>query len=471
MKKRRKGSLLQLPLRAYSRLGSWASRMVNTKGKQDTEFLPGALEVIRTPPSPTGRMILWAIILFAVISVLWACFSKIDVVAIAVGKIIPSGKAKVIQPADLGVIREIAVKEGQHVEEGDLLVSLDPTINEAEVLELRNQLIRAQCEGVLLNALQQWEPGSVPPQTLEFSEDISAALRLLYINRLEFETRAVNDNLLVLNSEIAKNKAHQANIRHQIEKQKVVLDIITKRAEAVKKLYAQKTVSEHDWLYQEEKRVGAAQDLASTMQEEQESLAAIERLKRGKRQTTSEFHRDVLQKKADNQNMIEALEQRLARAQQRNRLRRLTAPVAGEVQQLVVSTIGGVVKEAQGLMIIVPDSQSLEVEASIQNKDIGFVREGQEAAVKLEAFPYTEYGSIPGRVTSVSRDAVQDKEGNLTFLCRVKLDQDYILVNDQKVNLGPGMRATAEVAIRKRRLISYFLSPLMKYKTESLRER
>ncbi|HAS88423.1 MAG TPA: HlyD family type I secretion periplasmic adaptor subunit, partial [Desulfovibrio sp.] len=149
----------------------------------------------------------------------------------------------------------------------------------------------------------------------------------------------------------------------------------------------------------------------------------------------------------------------------------LTAPVDGEVQQLSVHTIGGVVKEAQPLMVIVPERSKLEVEASILNRDIGFVKEGQHAEIKLEAFPYTEYGSIPGEVISVSSDAVQDREGRLTFLCRVKLNQDFIPVNGQKVKLIPGMRATAEVAIRKRRLITYFLSPLMKYKTESLRER
>ncbi len=471
MKKQRKGRLLHLPMRAYSSLGGWAGRMVEGKPKQETEFLPGALEVVETPPSPTGRIIIRTIILFVVISVLWATFSHIDVVATASGKIIPSGKAKIIQPAEIGVVQQILVKEGQRVKKGDLLISLDPTINEADVTELENRLVRAFCDNILYAELCSWKVGTPVRKKLVFAAGTDSNLRLLYQHRFEYEAMAINDKLSGIAGEIDKSRIHQQNIKHQIKKKSAVLNIITKRTEAMRRLYEQDSASEHDWLFQEQKRVAAEQDYESVKQEEQECLAAIEKLERDKKQVISEFRRDTLHKKSDAQNMIEMLQQRLAKAEQRNRLQQLTAPVDGEVQQLSVHTIGGVVKEAQPLMVIVPERSKLEVEASILNRDIGFVKEGQHAEIKLEAFPYTEYGSIPGEVISVSSDAVQDREGRLTFLCRVKLNQDFIPVNGQKVKLIPGMRATAEVAIRKRRLITYFLSPLMKYKTESLRER
>ncbi|WP_051249770.1 HlyD family type I secretion periplasmic adaptor subunit [Maridesulfovibrio zosterae] len=471
MNRLHKGKLLHLPLRAYCKIEKWANRVVETSPRRDTDFLPGALEVVETPPSPTGRMIMKTIILFVVVTIVWSSLSKIDVVATAAGKIISSGKAKVIQASEIGVIKEIAVKEGQHVNKGDLLILLDSTLNEADLTELHQKLTRARCESILLNALQRWTNSGEIQEELVFSEGVNENLKKLYRNRFEYELRSIIDKLSVINSEINANKAHRVNIRHQIQKEQSVLEIITKRTEAMKQLYKEQSASEHDWLFQEQKRISAEQDLESTRQEELECLSTIEKLKNDKNQILSEFRRDTLHKKADNQDSIETILQRLAKAQRRQNLRHLTAPVTGEVQQLSVHTIGGVVKEAQPLMVVTPDSDVLEVEASILNRDIGFVKEGQNAEVKLEAFPYTEYGAIPGEVLSVSKDAVQDKDGNLTFLCRVKLLQSYILVNGQKVKLSPGMRASAEVTLRKRRLISYFLSPLMKYKAESLRER
>jgi hemolysin D len=150
---------------------------------------------------------------------------------------------------------------------------------------------------------------------------------------------------------------------------------------------------------------------------------------------------------------------------------RLTSPVDGTVQQLVVHTEGGVVTEAQPLMVIVPSDNPLEVEAFFENKDIGFVKAGQEAEVKIETFQYTKYGTIDAAVSSVSHDAINDEKRGLIYSSRVRMDKTTLMVDGTEVSLSPGMAVTVEVKTGQRRVIEYFLAPLLQHTSESLRER
>ncbi len=161
----------------------------------------------------------------------------------------------------------------------------------------------------------------------------------------------------------------------------------------------------------------------------------------------------------------------LTKMRRRQALTRLTAPVAGTVQQLAIHTVGGVVTEAQPLMAVVPANETLEVEAQIENRDIGFVRPGQAATVKIDSFPYTRYGYLEGEVVSVSHDAVQDERKGLVFLARVRLERNHLMIDDARVTLSAGMTVSAEIRTGKRRVIDYFLSPLQVHVGGSLRER
>jgi hemolysin D len=180
----------------------------------------------------------------------------------------------------------------------------------------------------------------------------------------------------------------------------------------------------------------------------------------------------------------------VVKATERSKLQRLTAPVDGTVQQLAVHTVGGVVTPAQPLLEVVPRGSKLEIEAVVANKDVGFVHAGQEAEIKVDTFNFTKYGMLHGHVQSVSADAVQrdrnpsatqsatdqkstddGKAGDLAYTARVTLDQTQMDVDGAAVNLSPGMAVTVEIKTGSRRIISYLLSPLLRFKQESLRER
>jgi hemolysin D len=166
-----------------------------------------------------------------------------------------------------------------------------------------------------------------------------------------------------------------------------------------------------------------------------------------------------------------ALEKELAKAEERHRLKTLRAPTDGFVQQLAVHTVGGVVNPGDPLMVVVPHDTVVEIEAQILNKDIGFVRAGQVAAIKVESFLFTKYGLINGEVLNVSADAVQDKDRGLIYAARIAMKEKRMLVGDKWVNLVPGMAVTVEIKTGERRIVEYFLSPFLRYADEAMRER
>jgi hemolysin D len=165
------------------------------------------------------------------------------------------------------------------------------------------------------------------------------------------------------------------------------------------------------------------------------------------------------------------MNEELIKARDVNAKQILYAPVAGHIQELAISTIGGVVKEAQILMLIVPDGEHLEVEVFLENKDIGFVNEGMTAEIKIHTFPFTKYGIIDGEVITVSDDATLDEKRGLIYGMRLLMTKNTLRVNDKDVKLIPGMAVTAEMQIGHRRLIEFFMAPLLRYRQEGLRER
>ena len=247
--------------------------------------------------------------------------------------------------------------------------------------------------------------------------------------------------------------------------------IAAERAADFARLAEGKYVGRHDYLLREQERIAAERDLAAQRRRRAEVQAAI----RGALEELRVLDTDVRQQTLDG--LRQAREQigqytpELAKTGQRDKLMQLRAPVDGTVQQLAIHTVGGVVTPAQALLAVVPSADTLEVEATVLNKDIGFVRAGQRATVKVESFPYTRYGYLEGEVQSVSHDAAQDEQLGLIFPARVKLRNAALVIDGVRVQLTPGMNLSVEIKTGKRRVIDYLLSPLQQHTNEAMRER
>ena len=435
--------------------------------KSELEFLPAVLEIQESPPSPLGRTMLWVFVAFFIIAIGWAIIGKIDIVAVAQGKIIPGDRIKVIQPLEIGTVLAIHVQEGQTVKQGDPLIELDATSSGADQQRLRNELMTAQLDAARLRALSATAPEA--EFTLPAHADRAQAALQKQMLRNQLEEQAAR--LSALDSAITQRQAEYATTQDTVAKLEATLPLITQRTQSLKNLADKKLVAENTWLELEQQRLEQHHDLATQRNRLKEITAAIASAEQQRLALHAEFRRTTLTELAKTAERITALHQELIKAQQRTTLQRLTAPVSGVVQQLAIHTVGGVVTPAQQLMVIVPNEHTLEVEALVQNKDIGFVHAGQAAEIKIETFPFTKYGIIDAEIRHISNDAIADEKLGLIYAARVLMKTSVINVDGKQVNLTPGMAVTVEIKTGKRRLIEYFLSPLLQYGQESVRER
>jgi hemolysin D len=357
------------------------------RAQEELAFLPAALEIVETPPSPIGRAIGVTIIALFCVALIWATFGHVDIIASASGKVVPSGRVKLIQPFETGVVRAIHVRDGQGVKAGEVLIELDPSITAAEQ---------------------------------------------------------------------AQKEAERDTIAAVIDKLEAAEPIIAQRVAI--------------WKILTDQRLGS-------------KLTYLETL-----QLLTENHKDTAIQKSRLVEANAAVETITARMKRQI----LTAPVDGVVQQLAVHTVGGVVTPAQQLAVVVPSDVVLEVEAMVPNRDIGFVHVGQDVQIKIDAFNFTRYGLLHGRVLSVSQDAIvrdvppdktkdntpgaesissEPRGQELNYAVRVSLDVTRIQIDDALANLSPGMAVTAEIKTGSRSAISYLLSPLVRHVHDSMHER
>ena len=431
----------------------------------EAQFLPAALELQETPVSAAPRVVMWLIIVFAVLALVWSIFGKIDVVATARGKIIPSDRVKIIQPSETAVVKTIHVTEGQAVQVGDPLIDLDTTITGADVThaqeELNSEQVRATRATALLSIVEGGGGISADPSSPEWAQQ-----RLLEGQIGEYHAR-----LTTLDAEITRREAEEAVARDIVARLKQTAPLATQRAKDYAELLKKNFVSKHDYYEAQRVRIEQEKELAAQKNRIKEVAAGLSESRTQRELLIAETRRKALEELTDAQRRIAALEQELVKAQQRSKLMRLTSPADGVVQQLVVHTVGGVVTSAQPLMIVVPTGDLLAVEAFVENADIGFVHAGQAAEVKIDSFPFTKYGTIDSQVLMVSHDAIEDEKRGLVFSARMQLKRAVMRVEESLINLTPGMSVTVEIKTGRRRVIEYFLGPLLQYQAEGLRER
>jgi hemolysin D len=457
---------------------------------EELAFLPAALEIVETPPSPTGRRIAGAIILLFCAALVWAWWGTIDIVASATGKIVPSSRTKVIQPFETGVVRSIRVQDGQAVKAGDVLIELDPTVNAAERDRLHNDLLAERLNIARLRAAlagdDDSEAGFAAPKDAD--PILVSTQRQLLLNQMA-EHRA---KIAALTRQQAQKEAERATIAATIHKLEELIPVVQQRVDIRKTLMERELSSKLGYFEILQQLVEHQEELSVQKSHLQEAEAAVAEIRETRSQAIAEYNRTISDELAKSEQKASGLAQELIKAEQKTRLQQLSAPVDGMVQQLAIHTVGGVVTPAQSLLVIVPSDSRLEIEAMVSNRDIGFVHPGQEAEIKIDTFNFTRYGLLHGQVLSVSQDAIireqqQDRSNNrrfgtqndsseprdqeLNYSARVSLDRAQMQIDDRMVNLSPGMAVTVEIKTGSRKIMSYLLSPLLRYRHEVLRER
>lgn len=451
--------------------------------RSDHEFLPAALEIMEKPPSPGLRGLLISLCGLFAIALTWSFVGKVDVVALASGKVIPTGSVKVIQPIELGYVRAIHVVNGQRVRAGQLLVELDPTLagadeaqasaglRSSDLIGARNAAMLAHIQGGNVGFVV---PAGTPPEVEKVQRD--------YVRTAIAEYEAER---LALQQQQEERRAEAAASAAEIAKLQQTLPLIDRQLAARKELSDRGYFSKLKLLEYEQLRVEHVQNIAVQQANAAKARAAIAELDAQSARLRGTFGRTAVAALSESQDKGGLAREEVTKSRRRSAFQSLRAPVSGTVQQLAIATVGGVVQPAQALMVIVPDGAEVVVEANLPNKDVGFVHEGQSVRVKLEAFNFTDYGVVPGIVESISRDAIdlsrdgqqqRDQNGRpvqtgLVYATRIRLLRRTIRIGGREQPIGPGLAVQAEIKTGERRIIDYLLSPIAKTLDEAGRER
>jgi hemolysin D len=436
---------------------------------EETAFLPAALEIVERPVSPTARITAWVLLAFLLVTLLWLVFGRVDIVAAAPGRLIPGDNVKLVQPAEAGIIRAILVRDGQRVKAGQPLVTMDPTVSTAEAVQaqtaLETALLDAATARAVLSALDGRglafvAPKGTPPAVAATQARLAAA-RLAEIQ--------AGTSGKAADSSAAAAAAREATI--QAKKLEETIPLLDEQIAANEELLTKGYVAKLRVIEMRRQRLAAVRDRDIAYDTARRFAAQGQSAGSGYAQNRAEARARLLGELAKAESEANLRREELVKSSKRSSLQQLTAPVSGTVAQLSVHTVGGVVEPTKPIMVIVPAGGTLVADVKLLNKDAGFVAVGQPVTLKLEAFPFTRYGTVPGRVETVSSDAVEDEKLGLIYTVRVALDRTTIDRGDRTLPLTPGMAVTADIRTGSRTILSYIVSPINAARSEAGRER
>ena len=435
--------------------------------KLSNPFASDALAMQLQPPPYVMRMVSLSICAMAALTLLFASCSSMDIVVSAQGRVIPSGKSKVVQPLEPGLVLAVFVRDGQWVREGDVLVELDPTQTGADRERVQREYWEAQADVLRCKAQLDGKVRFDAPQ------DIPAEIVANQLAMLQGRLTEQRAKLAGLGADMVKRQSDADAIQSNIAQLRNSLPLIQQKHQMREALSKTGHIAQTSVIDAKLELINAEKDLAVQTNRLSESLANYQAAVEQRAQTLAEF------KSRTSTELVEALKKRdvaqqeFIKTTQRHAQQTLRAPIDGVVQQLAVSTVGGVVTAAQPLLTLVPDNAPLELEAQVMNRDIGHVHVGQRVINKVETYDFTRYGYIDGEVLWVGTDAIQDTKLGLVYPVRIKLDQTQTpnAVNGRKGLVTAGMNVTADIRTDERRMIEYLLAPMLRYKQEAMRER
>ncbi len=432
--------------------------MFSTKDKH--EFRPLLVEIEEKPTSPLGRALLWAILAFMVIASLWLFLAKIDIVVTARGKVIPSGEIKTLQPIETGVISSINVVEGEYVIKGQILMAIDPSVTESNLDSKLKNLELLDVEIARLIALIE--------NKKFYPKKITSDEQLLFTQTLIYDTKRTgyHQQLQLLTQQINQVDSQKKSITENIDRVQKLYEAALIRSERLLKVIDIITQDEYEAArksvieYEEQALVKRHEvdKLYSKQTELTEQILFV----------TQEYKNKLLEELTLKRKEATMLQVEIKSIKFKQAKQHLKSPVDGYVGKLHIHTVGGVVTPAEKLITIIPKDAPLIIKATLLNQDSGFIKKDMEVAIKIDTFNFQKYGMIQGIVTHKANDSIEDEKLGPVYEVYIKPQEHFLSVNGEDVYLRSGMSVTAEMKVGKRRVIEFFLYPLIKYLDEGM---
>ena len=448
--------------------------------KDHFDFAPGILGVQEHPPSPLPRMVLRGVLILVLFMILWAIFGRLDVVSVAEGKLVPVSYIKIVQPSEAGIVRDIAIQEGQAVTKDQVLIRMDANISEADSKALQAALQHKSLELRRIEAELSNQP--FKRQTNDSNELYNRIYAEYQSNR-----QALDDDIAAEKASL--QKAHSdldatVEVQHKMEQtlpsyqaQEAAYDKLVKDGFAGKLMGQEK----------QRDRIEAEQNLRAQEFNAKSLQASIGQSQKRLNQVQSDYRQKLEAERVATYAEFQRLEQEWAKQSHKNSLLELKAPQAGIVKDLATHTPGTVVSPGTVLMMLVPNNEALQAEVWLKNEDAGFVRPNQQVKVKLSAYPFQKYGMVDGKVLQVSADATDKSAGNnsqndsvqntsgsniqLAYRTIIQLSKQSLEIEQDNLHLAPGMQVVAEIKLADQTVMEYLLSPISRAFHEAGRER
>lgn len=445
---------------------------------QALDFSPAVLQVQHAPPAPLPRLVLYTLLALCAVLLVWAVFGRLDIVAVAQGKLVPETFLKVVQPSDAGVIKEILVKEGDQVSAGQVLMRMDASVSTADrrVLDTDFQLKALQLRRIDAELKGAPLVRKAGDDAVLFAQVDSQyrARRQAYLDAIETERAALT------------KASHDLKSALEVEsKLKQTLPIYREQEKGWNQLAQEGFAGKLMALDRTRSRIETEQELNAQSQNVESLKATIAQSTKRIAQISSNYQQQLHNERIEAESQHNRLEQDRAKHSYRHGLLELKAPQAGIVKDLATHTPGTVVAPGTVMLTIVPHSEPLLAEIWVNNLDSGFVEVNQRVKVKLDAYPFQKYGMLDGVVRYITHDssergadAASERKGGaspappgLAYRALVALDSAVLESRGTRLKLTPGMQVAAEIHLGRRSVIEYLLSPIQKVAQESARER
>jgi len=422
--------------------------------------------MVQTTPSG-ARVIIWAILAFIIIAVIWASFATLDEVTRGSGKVIPSGQVQVIQNLEGGIVLSLAIKEGQVVNKGDVLLQIDNTRFLSSLRENTQNYLSIKAKNARLKAEAEGKPFEVPADVLAEQPELVNQERILYESRQkELETTRQ-----ILKQQIAQRRQDIAGFDSRLAQNKRGFALLNKELVMTRPLVKQGVMSEVELLRLERQANEIQGDISNTeisiLREKAKLEEAIQKLEEAEINFRNLARVELSETDSELRRLAEtsmALEDRVKRTE-------VTSPVRGTVKQLLVNTIGGVVQPGMDLVEIVPLEENLLIEAKIRPADIAFLRPGLKTIVKITAYDFSIYGGLEAKVEQISADTITDEEGDSYYMVRVRTDESVLVTPRGSLPIIPGMLTEVDILTGKKTVLEYLLKPILRANERAMRER
>ena len=441
-------------------------------------FSPELQRLEREAPHPLGRAVLWTLLALLAGVLAWAAFGRLDIVAVAEGKLVPQGFLKIVQPAEQGIVREILVREGQAVKAGQALMRMDAVLSDADVKTLRAEF---HAKRLALRRIDSQLAGKAFGREAQDPADVHASVLAQHeANRRAYENALAQERTVL--EKARHDLAAAEEVRAKLEK---VLPHYRQQEEVYRRLVHEGFMGELRAAEKERERIEKEQDLKTQEAAVRASRALIEQSQSKTAQIGADYQRQLRTERVEVAAQLEKARQELAKQEHRRGLLELAAPQDGFVKDLATHTPGTVASPGTILMTLVPLDERLRAEVWVGNQDAGFVRPGQAVKVKLAAFQFQKYGMVAGEVEQVSADASELPVARgaalsagraqgpvpLAYRAFVALDAQELEADGNRYRLAPGMQVSAEIHLGTRTVLEYLLSPVRKAFHEAGRER